>query len=132
MGVSRPPDAILVGESAAITPGKVAMRYLSKTPQDDQQALIMRTEKGELRAYRNQCQHIAIPLDAGTGEYLTPDGKRLRCVTHGAEYLLDDGLCICGPCQGDSLEALQLYEQDEQLFVIRPAKMPPAPSEDRD
>jgi len=70
------------------------------------EALLLRDDAGVLRVYLNRCQHLPIPIDGGSRDFLTPDGAHLRCGTHGALYRLQDGLCIAGPCEGKALEAV--------------------------
>jgi len=73
-----------------------------------QEALVVESEHGRIRAYLNRCQHIAIPLDAGSREFLDPATKHLRCGTHGALYRREDGLCVAGPCIGEALVQLPI------------------------
>jgi nitrite reductase/ring-hydroxylating ferredoxin subunit len=68
------------------------------------------------RAYLNQCCHLPIPLDAGSRQFVV--GGELMCVTHGARYRLEDGLCVAGPCRGDRLTKLDLFVDGEALFVF--------------
>ncbi len=82
-------------------------------------ALIVRTKTGELRAYTDTCKHIPIPIDSGSGEYMTEDGDYLFCGTHGALYRLEDGVCVEGPCRGEALDPVPL-ERDEQGWMITP------------
>ena len=35
-------------------------------------------------------------------------GKYLMCHTHGALFQLSDGLCVAGPCNGASLQAVDI------------------------
>ena len=63
---------------------------------------------GGVRAFRNVCPHVAIPLDRGGEPLLTADGAFLVCRNHGALFDPEDGLCIAGPCQGESLVPLPL------------------------
>ena len=60
------------------------------------------------RAFRNLCPHVAIPLDRGGEPLLTADGAFLVCRNHGALFDLEDGLCVAGPCEGESLVPLPL------------------------
>ena len=71
------------------------------------------------RAYLNLCRHLPIPLDAASRQFLR-DGQ-LQCVTHGARYRLEDGLCVTGPCRGFSLYALELRVEGDNLFVVEPS-----------
>ncbi|MEO8585059.1 MAG: NUDIX domain-containing protein [Acidobacteriota bacterium] len=67
--------------------------------------LLVATPNGA-RAYRNVCPHVSIPLDRGGEPLLTTDGLFLVCRNHGALFLPEDGLCVAGPCQGESLVPL--------------------------
>lgn len=80
-------------------------------------ALVLRDETGAVRAYRNLCRHLPVPLDGGTGELLSKDGAHLICGTHGATYRLIDGYCVEGPCEGLALQRLHCRERDGDLYV---------------
>jgi len=67
--------------------------------------LLVATPDGA-RAYRNVCPHVSIPLDRGGEPLLTADGLFLVCRNHGALFTPEDGLCVAGPCQGESLVPL--------------------------
>jgi nitrite reductase/ring-hydroxylating ferredoxin subunit len=68
-------------------------------------------------AYLNKCGHIAIQLDYMPGEFFSDDGQSLICSTHGAEYAPDTGACLGGPCYGVGLEALNIIEDQGQLYL---------------
>lgn len=80
-------------------------------------ALVLRDNTGKVRAYRNLCRHLPVPLDGGTGDLLTEDGVHLVCGTHGATYRLSDGYCVEGPCEGLALHRLRCREEDGDLYV---------------
>jgi nitrite reductase/ring-hydroxylating ferredoxin subunit len=63
---------------------------------------LMRRGDGVL-AYINACPHIGTPLDTVPDRFLSLDGRHFLCSTHGALFRLEDGYCIAGPCEGDSL-----------------------------
>ncbi len=69
--------------------------------------LLVATPDGA-RAYRNVCPHVSIPLDRGGEPLLTADGLFLVCRNHGALFAPEDGLCVAGPCQGESLDPLRI------------------------
>jgi nitrite reductase/ring-hydroxylating ferredoxin subunit len=71
-------------------------------------AIVLVDESGYARAYVNRCKHIPVPLDAGGGKVLSPFGPFLECRTHGARYRLSDGYCFEGPCEGESLDAIEV------------------------
>jgi nitrite reductase/ring-hydroxylating ferredoxin subunit len=71
----------------------------------------------ELRVYVNACPHIGTPLDWVPDRFLSADGSRIVCATHGAEFAVGDGLCLRGPCLGDRLEAVMIEIRDGVVFV---------------
>lgn len=71
----------------------------------------------EVRVYVNSCPHIGVPLDWAPHRFLTRDGKRIICAVHGAEFRIDDGECIHGPCLGDRLEAVMIAVKDGLVLV---------------
>ena len=68
-------------------------------------------------AYVNRCGHIAVRLDYMPGEFFSDDGQTLVCSTHGAEYAPETGACLGGPCYGIGLDALDIAEQEGQLYL---------------
>lgn len=55
-----------------------------------------------VRAYRNVCPHAGRRLDWAPGRFLLRDGI-LTCAVHGACFRAESGLCVGGPCRGQSL-----------------------------
>jgi len=80
-------------------------------------ALLLRDERGAIVAYRNLCRHLPVPLDGGTGDFLSDDGGHLICGTHGAVYRVNDGYCVDGPCAGLALQRLQIREDAGNLYI---------------
>lgn len=54
-------------------------------------------------AYINSCPHTGVPLDWQPGEFLNLEQTHIICAMHGAEFRIEDGYCVGGPCRGDSL-----------------------------
>ncbi len=71
--------------------------------------------------YINSCPHIGTPLDWTPDRFLSADGRRIVCATHGAEFQIADGLCIRGPCRGDRLEPVVVQIKDGTIYVPRDA-----------
>jgi nitrite reductase/ring-hydroxylating ferredoxin subunit len=63
---------------------------------------VVKTATG-VAAYVNYCPHAGHPLNLRPHRFLTPDGSLILCCSHGALFARDNGLCIAGPCQGQSL-----------------------------
>ena len=73
-------------------------------------------DRGSFHAYVNRCRHMPTPLDFVRDEFISDDGKFLRCYTHGALYEFSTGLCVDGPCKGESLFRLPVsFDRDEVL-----------------
>jgi nitrite reductase/ring-hydroxylating ferredoxin subunit len=77
-------------------------------------------KNGEFYAYENWCPHAGTPLDWAPDRFLDFTETRLQCSTHGAQFEIETGLCVSGPCFGDSLKALPLAVRDGSLFVTLP------------
>jgi len=67
--------------------------------------------------YVNSCPHIGVPLDWMPDKFLTADGQRIVCATHGAEFRIADGVCVRGPCLGDRLEPVMIEVKDGVILV---------------
>ena len=63
---------------------------------------LVKTSKG-IAAYVNYCPHAGHPLNFKADKFLTPDRTLILCASHGALFTRDGGLCIAGPCPGQSL-----------------------------
>ena len=74
-------------------------------------------DQGNFCAYVNRCRHMATPLDFVRDEFLSDDGRYLRCYTHGALYEFATGLCIEGPCKGESLYRLPVRIDRGEVLV---------------
>jgi nitrite reductase/ring-hydroxylating ferredoxin subunit len=74
-------------------------------------------DHGSFYAYVNRCRHMATPLDFVRDEFLSDDGRFLRCYTHGALYEFATGLCVDGPCKGESLYRLPVRVDQGEVLV---------------
>ena len=70
-----------------------------------------------VHVYVNACPHIGTPLDWTPGRFLSVDGSRIVCATHGAEFRITDGECLRGPCYGDRLEPVMIQIKDGTIYV---------------
>ena len=62
---------------------------------------------GQVHVYRNQCPHIdGAPLPWRKDAYLNREASRIVCAAHGAQFDIESGICLLGPCLGQSLQAL--------------------------
>lgn len=82
------------------------------------EVVVLRDNSGAPRAYTNECQHVAIPLDSGSRDFFDDDTGMLICLTHGALYQLDDGMCVAGPCRGRALQSWFIESEGEGYAII--------------
>ena len=75
---------------------------------------------GAVRAYRNICPHLQISLETWPDKFLDEDRAHLVCTMHGARFRVDDGLCVWGPCEGQSLTPLSI-EVAGDTVLLKPA-----------
>jgi len=78
-------------------------------------------DRGSFYAYVNRCRHMPTPLDFVRDEFISDDGRYLRCYTHGALYEFATGLCVDGPCKGESLYRLPVRVDRDEVLVGCPA-----------
>lgn len=53
--------------------------------------------------YVDRCPHAGLPLAQQLDDYLTPDGRLVACSWHSALFEIDTGMCVGGPCKGQTL-----------------------------
>jgi nitrite reductase/ring-hydroxylating ferredoxin subunit len=76
------------------------------------------TRRGEaVAAFRNKCPHAGYPLQRADGRIVVQEGRYLVCGAHGASFVLDDGQCAGGPCNGDPLERVGVVVADGVVFT---------------
>lgn len=61
---------------------------------------------GRPTVYRNDCPHLNVPMQYRKDRFMSPDGEYIICFAHGARFLPESGLCVDGPCLGQSLTML--------------------------
>ena len=72
---------------------------------------------GSTYAYVNECPHVGASLDTSPNEFLTEDGSLIVCGSHGALFAPDGGLCLAGPCAGESLTSLTVTVDGRSIVV---------------
>ena len=71
-----------------------------------------------LQGYINACPHTSGPLDWTQGKFLDADGKLIQCSTHHALFSASDGLCVSGPCAGQSLVGLSVEQRGDSVWLL--------------
>ncbi|KQX96528.1 ferredoxin [Rhodanobacter sp. Root480] len=81
-----------------------------------EQSLILLRDGGQVRGYRNVCPHAGRRLDYAPGKFLLKDDT-LICAVHGASFQRQAGVCVAGPCRGDSLRAVALRVEGGEVWL---------------
>lgn len=68
-------------------------------------------KKQKLYLYANNCPHMGITLEWEADRFLDSSKQLIQCATHGAQFLIENGNCIYGPCKGQKLRPIP-YELD--------------------
>jgi naringenin degradation protein FdeD len=84
----------------------------------DQRRVFVVRHKGVLYAYRNSCPHVGTPLDFMPDRFFDPSGTLLQCATHGAQFRIEDGTCVAGPCLGKRLTPVPVMLSGD--YVVAP------------
>lgn len=77
--------------------------------------ILVRVADG-VRAYLNICPHAGRRLDWAPGRFLLERGQ-LVCAAHGASFELAQGVCMGGPCRGQSLRAVDVRIEGEDVVM---------------
>lgn len=71
----------------------------------EDEIFVVRRDAGVF-AYKNHCPHNGVNLNWLPDQFLSLDETLIQCAMHGAQFRIEDGLCVWGPCNGRSLEAV--------------------------
>ena len=94
---------------------------LIETPGDDPDLFLVC--KGEaVHAYVNDCPHWSLPLDVFPGRFLNRVTGDIQCANHGARFAVESGLCIFGPCLGDSLTRVPIEVRNGTIWQTGPVE----------
>jgi nitrite reductase/ring-hydroxylating ferredoxin subunit len=88
-------------------------------------ALFIVRRDGAFHAYENWCPHAGTPLDWAPDRFMDFTETRLQCSTHGAQFEIETGLCVSGPCFGERLRALPVAVENGRLVVTLPRAASP-------
>lgn len=83
---------------------------------DAPESLIVLRRDDEVRVFHNVCPHAGRRLDWAPGRFLIDQGF-LVCAAHGAAFSLPQGVCVSGPCRGQSLAEVAAEVRDGEVFV---------------
>ncbi|RQV69653.1 Rieske (2Fe-2S) protein [Burkholderia cenocepacia] len=72
-----------------------------------------------LHAYRDACPHHGgTPMAWRKDAYLNGDGTRIACHAHGAQFDIGTGVCVLGPCLGQTLEPVRVEVATDGTVIL--------------
>lgn len=80
--------------------------------------VIVVSRDGQIYAYHNSCPHLGINLEFNPDEFMDSENYFLICSNHGALFQVEDGLCVSGPCQGESLLSVPIHIHEGHIELI--------------
>jgi nitrite reductase/ring-hydroxylating ferredoxin subunit len=119
-------SAIAVCTSDQLQEGGAGVRFKVMLSEGASSAFVVRVNN-DVRGYLNRCSHVPVELDWNYGEFLDDSGLVIVCATHGAMYDGETGACMGGPCNGKHLQALDVYEENNQVMWRPSDKVQPHP-----
>lgn len=75
---------------------------------------------GVVRVYADRCPHHGTPMAWRRDAYLNAAGDRIVCAAHGAQFEIDTGRCVLGPCLGDRLDPVPWHVAGSDLVLSGP------------
>lgn len=94
------------------------LKFTYKDGPFHEEGILVRRGDREVRAYKNECRHLPMPLDdRDPGELWDAAGRHLVCNSHGARYRPEDGLCVSGPCEGSHLKSLPVHVRGGEVYL---------------
>src|SRR3546814_19670864 len=91
------------------------------TRDGDAESLILHRDGDAVRARLNICPHAGRRLDWAPGQFLKSREGHLVCAVHGATFELSGGVCVAGPCRGESLRAVAVEAKGSALALTQSA-----------
>ncbi len=114
-------EVFVVCAAESIEPGDAKAFSLSRITETGESRpfpiVVVRTDANGYFGYVNTCPHQRTWLNIGTGEFFSRDRAFLRCGRHGATFEIDTGLCVDGPCRGESLNPIALAVIDGEVCL---------------
>jgi nitrite reductase/ring-hydroxylating ferredoxin subunit len=86
---------------------------------DDLLEIFVVRRGARVHGYRNDCPHIGTPLNWVDDQFMTLDKTHILCATHGAEFRIEDGYCLAGPCMGESLTPVDVAVENGAVVLRR-------------
>ena len=72
---------------------------------------------GRVYAYLNRCPHAGHPLNWQPDQFLSSTRTLILCCSHGAQFMIDNGVCVAGPCVGQALTRIAVHVADGEVVL---------------
>jgi len=73
--------------------------------------------ENELAGYLNSCPHTGVNLNWQPDQCFDYTEQYLSCSVHGALFQPDNGKCVYGPCNGQSLTPVELIIEANAVYI---------------
>jgi nitrite reductase/ring-hydroxylating ferredoxin subunit len=97
--------------------------------QEGRDTVFVVRQEDRVYAWRDSCPHErGTPMAWRKNAYLNADRSRIVCHAHGALFDIATGLCLLGPCMGQSLTAMPIALRADGVIAVRldsPVKQSP-------
>lgn len=94
--------------------------FAGRQPTETAFRLLVYRHTDEVYAYVNQCPHHWLAMNRADGRFLKWSQHEVMCAHHSAVFnLVDNGVCIMGPCQGSNLISVPVDVIDGEVFAGR-------------
>lgn len=90
---------------------------LTAVVEGEAESLILHRQGGYVHAWLNVCPHAGRRLDWAPGQFLRGKTGQLICAVHGASFELPQGVCVGGPCLGQSLTPVAVEVRDSHVYL---------------
>lgn len=73
--------------------------------------------------YKNSCPHLGASLNWQADIFLNRDKNKIQCGMHGAQFAIETGECIFGPCINQQLEKVNITVTNTgEIYIYIPGK----------
>ena len=76
----------------------------------------------EAWGYFNSCPHAGSPLNWTPENFLDSSKTLIQCATHGAQFKMENGACVSGPCPGSRLTPIPVVVRDGKILIAGPGE----------
>jgi nitrite reductase/ring-hydroxylating ferredoxin subunit len=115
------PKVFVVCDASSLERGQAKAFSLSRVTDSGEtrpfSIFVVRAKTDQYFGYVNSCPHQGTWLNFGEGKFFNDAGTQLRCGRHKAEFDIETGSCVKGPCKDQSLEPLALVVVDGEVCL---------------